>query len=557
VGGSSLDILRNVHASVFFRDNKNLLLPTFIALVCFLIYFPVLGYEFVRWDDYELILGNPLVQFFSPKIFWSFDPELYVPLTLLTYQIEYALVGAEPFLFHATNLILHAANAVLIFFLLRKVLQDPLLAAGGALLFAVHPLHAETVSWISARKELLMTLLSIGSLLAALNADEKERAFSPLGLILFLCALLSKVTAISVPLVLALLLWHRRRAPRKIIKTIAPYLGLSVLFGIIALVGRSDPLMLLTPLQTLLLAFRSAAFSLQQFFLPLRFSAIYPAPTDLSVMNPIILLSAAVVMGLMVAAFLFRRRMPLVSIGFAIFIISLAPSFLAYAKSNDVTMSADRYAYLPLIGLVLLVTSLLYELLRKRSTLALVILIALSAPLSFKAFAQSHTWQTTETLFLNVLQSYPNSHVALNNLGQSALVQNQTDSAMEYFRKALTQKPNYPDALVNLGAAYGRKNMLLEAEQMLQKALNLDPDHPNGVYNLAGVYMVRGQTAEAIRLYKRAIDLAPFFTPAHWHLARTLHKAGNHQEARIVYQRLLEMDSSYRGRSAELDGLLQ
>src|SRR3989338_10143475 len=150
----------------FFQRNRQIVFFTgILALACFTIFFPVLGHNFVRWDDYALIVENPLVLSFSPKIFWTFDPELYIPLTLLTFQIETAIAGAEPFLFHLTNLLLHIANAILAFAFFRRLFKDDFIAFGSALLFALHPIQTETVSWVSARKELLMTLFFLGTFL--------------------------------------------------------------------------------------------------------------------------------------------------------------------------------------------------------------------------------------------------------------------------------------------------------------------------------------------------------------------------------------------------------
>lgn len=536
----------------FLTDRNNLLSLGLLAAACFAVYFPVLGHGFVQWDDYQLVVENILIWSFSPKIFWTFDPELYVPLTLLSFQIEYALAGPHPFLFHLTNLVLHILNAGFVFFLLKKFFKEDSLAFVGALLFALHPIQAETVSWISARKELLMTFFFLSALLSTLHGEKKWTYAS---WILFLCALLSKVTALTFPFVLGLLLLYRNEKPKKILKTIAPYAVLSVVFGIIGLFGRDEALKLLTPLQTVLLAFRSFTFYLQQFFVPLQFSAIYPAPTDISFGNIAILISIVLVIVLIIGAFVLRKKYPLISIGFFFFALTIAPSFLAYGKSGDVTLAADRYAYLPLIGLVIFILALCETLNHKWKRFAPGAIIALILLLSWKTFTQSQTWRSSETLFGNVLILYPNSHIALNNLGFVELDRNQTDKAIAYFEKALEKKPVYPDALVSLGAAYGKKNMLDKAEQTLEQALSYQPDHMKGIYNLAGVYMLRGNSDEAIRLYKRAIELGPLFTPSYWHLANLYLKLGKQNEARDIYQRLLNIDPSYRGRSPQLDSL--
>ncbi|MEK7591091.1 MAG: tetratricopeptide repeat protein, partial [Patescibacteria group bacterium] len=485
-------------------EHRSILFTGLLALACLVIFFPVLSHNFVRWDDFALIVENPLVRSFSSKIFWTFDPELNIPLTLLTFQVETAIAGTEPFLFHLVNLLLHIANAILAFAFLKRLFKDDLIAFGGALLFALHPIQTEAVSWVSARKELLMTFFFLGSLLLVMH-DERTRGntgkrgssiaslSSIASISFFLLALLSKVTAITLPVVLLLIDWHEGKNLRQTIIRLWPYWILSVLFGAIAIIGRSDPLTLLTPFQTILLAFRSFTFYVQQFFLPLHFSAIYEASSPLALTNPGIALSIIIVIFLCAAVWLLRRRWLEGVLGFLFFAVTIAPSFLAYAKAGDVTLAADRYAYLPVVGLVILVAGILSVILKNKSRWEPAILIAAALLLSIKTFDQTHVWQSTGTLFASVLQIYPTSHVALNNLGFVALNEGRVDEAIALSEAALKEKPEYPDALVNLGAAYGRKGRLDDAERVLRRAIGLRPLHIQALYNLAGVHLTRGE----------------------------------------------------------------
>lgn len=537
-----------------------------LALACSTIFFPVLGHGFVRWDDFALIVENPLVRLFSPRIFWTFDPELYIPMTLLTFQMETAIAGTEPFLFHLTNLLLHIANVILVFAFLRRLFKDDLIAFGGALLFAVHPIQAEAISWVSARKELLMTFFFLGSLLCAMrdesnegNAGKRGSSLASLSSIasisFFLLALLSKVTALTLPVVLLLLDWQQGKNLKQSAIRRWLYWTLSVIFSVIAIIGRGDPLTLLTPFQTILLAFRSFTFYLQQFFLPLRFSAIYEPPSPLMLTNPAVALSIIVVILLCIGAWILRKRLRAAVLGFLFFAITIAPSFLAYAKANDITLAADHYAYLPVVGLVILVTGVLSVILKNKPRLEPAILIAAALLLSIKTFGQTHVWRSTGTLFASVLQTHPKSHVALNNLGFVALNEGRVNEAIVLSEAALKEKPEYPDALVNLGAAYGKEGRLDEAEQVLRHALRIRPLHIQATYNFAGVYLTRGEWSDAIRLYERTIELAPMHAPAHFQLAKLFLKAGRTDDARRTYRALLWIDGTYRGKSAELDAL--
>ena len=191
-----------------------------IACAALITYAPSLRNGFVIWDDDTLITGNPLVQSFSPVTvkgaFTSYDPELYVPLTIVSYQVEHSIVGNEPLLYHIDNLLLHIITSCLVFLLLQLLGIDWIIALLGGLLFAVHPINSEAVSWMSARKDLLAGVFGLASLVlylkyqknsyVTLSLSKREWSFA-----FFLLALLSKASAITLPLVMLLIDWFQQK----------------------------------------------------------------------------------------------------------------------------------------------------------------------------------------------------------------------------------------------------------------------------------------------------------------------------------------------------------
>lgn len=502
---------------------RDALLPALLLLAAFAAFGGALSYDFVRWDDPQLVTENPLVANHSPAVFATYDPELYIPLTFLSFQLEHLLFGYSAAAFHATNLLLHGINVLLVFALLSTLLRDRLLGFAGALLFAVHPLHAEAVSWVSARKELLMTACALGSILCYVRSGGRASKFLAASIGLFLLALLAKVTAIGVPAVLLAIDAARgeRLSSRSVIEK-WPFFLLAIVFGIVAFFGKRDAAALLPPADVVLLAVRSTTFYLQKFFWPSGLSAIHPAPASISLLAPPFFLSGLIVAALLTSAWLLRRRAPLFALGITFFFLTLAPSFLAYAKSGDVLLAADRYAYLPSIGLLLAGLSIDRVILRPR-----IIAAFAAAALILLPFAriQSATWTSTEALFNRVLALHPEAHVALNNLAFLRLSEGRLDEALALAQRAVAEKDAYADAWANMGGILGRMDRIAEAETALQKAVTLQPDHPQAHVNLGAIAGLRGQWDLAVRHYEAALAAKPGWPLAEERLKTAREKA--------------------------------
>jgi Tfp pilus assembly protein PilF len=530
-----------------------------VILAALLAYGSVVGYDFVRWDDAQLVTDNILVRTYSPRIFWTYDPELYIPLTLLSYQIDYFLAGFMPGFFHLTNFLLHATAALLVFAIAMHVWKDRRFALFGAVLFAVHPLHAEAVSWVSGRKELLMTMFSLASVLAYIRSEDGTRG-RLLSLGFLLLALLSKATAIIVPFVLIATDLHREKIRgagfavgwNKRLIRLAPFFALSAAFAVIAYVGRGEAARLLSAPEVVLLGFRSTAFYLQKFFLPLGLSAIHPADLPITVSDPAIVLSIVIVIAVIAVARLLRNRAPTFTLGIAWFFIALVPSFLAYQKTNDVTLAAERYAYLPSVGLILALCAAVMQVMRGWGRAASCIGLCACLVLIPLARTQSRTWETSESLFQNVLSIYPDSHVAQNNIAFLRLNEGKLDEALALATQAATLKPSYADAWVNIGAIDGRMEKLDDAVMALRTALAIDPEHAQAHYNLGGVHSVRGNWREAEREYRETIRIKPSHAAAHFRLAVALMKLGSAAEAQAEFAIAVDLDPGFAEKSEEL-----
>lgn len=463
-----------------------------------------LGNGFVNYDDPVLILNNPLVHTLSPRIWWSFDPQLYDPLTLLLYQLLHLAFGFSPAAYHGASLLLHIGNTMLLFVFLRRFLRDDRMALCGALLFGVHPMQTEAVAWASGMKDLLCAFFFLSAIVSYEHPQENLRRLTPL---FFFLALLAKVTAITLPFVLLLLDASRQGSIEgRHVKDKTLYFAIAAAFGLIAMLGRGAAAAALSPWEVILLGARSIFFYLQKFILPIGLSAVYPAPA-LWIGNPAIAASVVGAVSLICLCIWLRRARPTVVFGIAFFLLTLSPSLLAYQKGGEVILAADRYAYLSSIGLVVAIVSLLAGLNNRKVVLGALLAVALiGVPLSWK---QTRTWASTDAVFFNVAKNYPTSSVALTYIGYAAMQRGNLGRAETLLRAAIRSNETNPRAWLNLSGTLVLSRRYAEAENAAREAVRRDPYNPDAYLNLAWAYLGQGETDKASSAYHVALKLAP------------------------------------------------
>ena len=533
-----------------------------IAVVTAISFLSSLDNDFTNWDDDEYVTENYVIRNLSwitlKTIFTSFYTDIYYcPLVILSYTLEYALFGLAPFGDHLTYLLLHMGNPLLVFALVLRLSTHLLPALVAALLFGVHPLHVESVAWVTERKDMLSTLFFLGSVLLYLRYQQDRQArFYALSLVTFVLSLLSKPMGITLPFILFLCdyLCARAWTPRTLVEKV-PFVMVSALFSVVTVLslqssGNINAARFSALGDNVLVACWGLAFYLGKTLAPVGLSALYPYPPEISLRLPAFFLPPILLLALAAGVWISRRYTRAVVFGSLFFFITLLPLLRIIPIRGAVT--ADHFMYIPSIGLFYLAGVAFqrvytwktrWEGAKKvflRAVLSLTILT-----LSVLTWQRCNVWQDSETLWLNVLEAHPEVPIVHNNLGAAYGRKGLLEEAIVEYEKALALDPKYVLAHNNLGFAYGRKGLLEEAIVEYKKALALDPKSVIARNNLGNVYGMKGLLEEAITEFKKALAVAPDYPLAHNNLGYTYLIQGKLETAITEFHKALAIDPIY------------
>lgn len=570
---------------VLFFMNRSRSAPWLIAFLVtapLLVYLPsVLRNGFVSIDDSLLITGNASVQSLSfstlAHIFTSYDPELYIPLALLTYQIEWALVGAQPILFHSTNLLLHMGSGIFLFLLLKEIFGARLIAFFGALLFVLHPIHTEAVAWAAARKDVLSAFFFFGSLFfyeygfsqrrdfCNIGASTAVRRHSFLSVVFFLLALLSKVTVSLLPVVLILLDWRRdRRIDAKNLHSKVPYFALSALFIIIALFGKAQGIGSLGLWKATLLSAKAIIFYLQKLLWPSHLSVLYSQQTPVVLSSAEFMMPALILCALIaVIAILCHRRFRNPAFGLSFFLLTLLPNFANFWKNRLLFFASDRYAYIPSVGLIIVVCAGGLWLTRRSGSARPAVWTAFStvaAVFAALTFLQTGVWQTDFALYDNVLRWYPASAQAANNLGDAYVKAGRTEYALRMFSRAVENDNSYIQAMVNAGNVERERGNFDAARAWYDSAIERIAPDPRREdlaprYLLGELLIKMGNTEEGLSQFRLAVEALPSIAEPRYNLAVQLHALGRGDAAIPIFEQAIALDPDHTASRYHLAGL--
>lgn len=466
---------------IFLR--RYLWLLAILGLLPLLVYTPSLRNGFVNWDDGLLIMNNPWIAGLTwvniRHAFTSYDPELYIPLTLLSYQVNYAIAGLAPWIYHLTNLLLHIVNVLLLFVIALQLIGKKTAAFAAALLFAIHPLHTEAVAWAAARKDVLSAAFLFLALVSFLRYRiTKKFGWYGLSIASFALGLLSKVSILTAPFALIGIDWLEGKISfRRSVRDALPYFGLSMIFGIVSLFGKIPQSTFVY--DKILIGARAAAFLVQKLLFPWGLTVFYPYTKPISLMTPDILFSVIIVLAISIACVLAIRfsRWPLFA--WIIFLLFLIPTFTNMAKGKnymlDVYVTSDRYAYAASIGPLLLAGLAFDELILRWKWWGNGALACVTILFGILTFRQSLTWKDSEAMFRHAVDVSPNAYIAHQNLGTILGNRGDLEGALEEYKITLRIRHD--------GATYYNIGQILEHEgniplaiETYKKAVEVSPD---------------------------------------------------------------------------------
>ena len=568
---------RAQHAKSWVTD---LLVCLVLVAVTWAVFGQTLGHDFVNFDDHVYVYENPLVirGLSTEGIIGAFThthARNWHPLTTLSHMLDCQLYGLKAGGHHFTNVILHTISVLLLFLVLKQMTGALWRSAFVAVLFAIHPLHVESVAWIAERKDVLSAVFFMLTLAAyARYARAPSAARYLLVALLFAFGLMSKPMLVTLPFVLLLLdywplnrvrdRWSEVRGRRTnsqirghwsvlsglIIEKI-PLLILSATSCIITFViqkratGALPPLPLLWRVDN---ALASYMIYIWQTLWPIRLAVFYPHPNN---MLPVweVVIAIGLLLAMTAAAIVFRGKRPYLFTGWLWYLVMLVPviGFVQVGEQGH----ADRYTYLPHVGLFLLavwgiadVTASRRSTLRIAITTAVVIIVGLACA----AFVQTSYWRNSETLWTHALAVTSENDFAHNNLAYLLADRGEQDDAISHFEAAARIRSRKTDRHYNVGSAFvemnladalARKGESDEALVHYEQAIKLEPNYADAYYNRGNVLFAKGRIDEAIADWEKSLLIQPNDADAHTCLGNALLRQGSLKQAIAQYETAL------------------
>jgi len=548
------------------RPRRRFLLPAAIALVSFLAFLPSLKGEFLNWDDDYNYLANPHYRGLGPaNLRWMFTHAYghYMPLTWITLGLDYTLWGMDPRGYHATNMALHALNALLFYFVLQALLRRARpeadhstvdwAAAAGALFFSLHPLRVESVAWITERRDVLSGAFFLFTLLAYLRRVEQPEQ-SParwkwlaLSALSFAGMLLSKTMGLTLPLVLlAIDVYPLRRLSRGTVRSVLleklPYaalmIGAFVLLSFTA--GQADGITSrehYSLLNSLLQPGFRVGFYLWKTLMPVDLSPFYFYRPGIGAPQ---IIGTVVLAGISLALLFLRNRLPALLAAWIAYGLLIAPASGVVQFGS--IFAADRYTYLACLPFAALVSGGLLLLPRRHLPLALGATGALVIGLALLTVRQSRIWENSVALWTRAIDLDPDVYYSRHCRGKAYAARGDWDRALADYDRAVELNPNWDETRLGRARARVVKGDLAGAFQDAADAVRLNPKSGEAWF-LGGLVQARRKRADlAIPAYSRALELRPGYVEARVERAIERRKIGDLAGALADLDAAIEVD---------------
>jgi tetratricopeptide (TPR) repeat protein len=559
----------NSHKYIFGRNRCDVLICLFLVFSTLAVYWQVTNHEFINYDDDFYITENYHVQagLKISGLIWSFTSGTMVsnywhPLTWLSHMLDFQLYGMNAGGHHMTSLLFHITNTLLLFFIFRRMTGNVWKSGCVAALFALHPLHVESVAWVAERKDVLSTFFWLLTMLAYSCYVEKPvliRYF--IVLLFFVLGLMSKPMLVTLPFVLLLMdYWPLGRI--QLGQVIKPENVIAQKASVFHLVGEKIPLFLLSAVASVaayitqqkgdalarmdlaLLKIQTAnalvsyVSYIRKMIWPSQLAVFYPHPGTLPIWKSVG--AGLLLISLTVFFIVSWRRFPYLSVGWFWFIGTLIP-VIGLVKVGSFAM-ADRYTYIPLIGLFIIIAWLVPELVERRphKKILLVVLATICLlTLTTLTWKQLRYWKNSTVLFDHTLNVTSENYLAHTKLGEVLLEHDKIAEAIRHYLEAVRIEPYFVQAHLNLGDAYAGLGNNEDAIYYYNEALKKKPNYAKAQNNLGNVMARKGNFKTAVYHYNEALKINPNYAGAYYNLGKIDANQGKIEDAILHYRKAL------------------
>jgi len=577
-----------------------------VLVITLIAYWPCIYNGFTNWDDPGYITGNALIRqpvgshlndFFSTAKS-GFQMGNYHPFTMITLAWDFASNQLNPKDYHVNNLILHIANVALVFWFVFLLFGRWEAAAITAVLFGIHPMHVESVAWVSERKDVLYTFFFLFSLVFYFYYLRKKNiGFYVVSLLFFTCSLLSKGQAVTLSIVLLLLdYFFKRKWNIKLLLEKLPFFTLSVVFGLLAISAQRHSGAIPESGISFINRFFIASYNLLAYLfravLPLQLSCFYPYPDTKNGLPLLFYIAPVIVLGLAFLVWWKWRTKRAVVFGLLFFLANIALLLQLFPVGSSLMF--DRYTYIPYIGLFFLVGQAYLSLPKTGSKNAFLkpvfigIFLVFFTYYAYAGYERCEVWKDNESLWTDCLSNYDNVPFAYNNLGANyfdqaeAIKANNPQEANQLYQKALglynkgiqydpkdldalhnrgnayaslgkyneaiadyskvlNKNPNYILALMGRSKTYANTGKFDSATMDINRAIALDPNNPEVYNDLTMVHFNQGMYREAIEDCRKTLALNPQHPFAYNNMAQSYHRLNMYDSAIYYYSKMLEI----------------
>ena len=490
-----------------------------LSMLVVLVYVKLFSAGFISWDDADVLLNNKAVHQFNVKAFFTnYYVGNYAPVTMMGFGVDWLLFHGNAAGHHAVSIVFHIVNGLLVYYLSNLVLKDKLKAILCTVIFCFHPLQVETVAWVAAKNNLMYSrFFLVGLIFYTKYLIEGLKKYYVWALSFFVISVLCKPSAICFPLCLMLLDYvvKEKLTIRSLLINKIPFAIISLILGLVTIYTRTEDKFInqnhaYAVHERIGYAGYAVLQYLYKFFIPVNLSVIYPYPQNKTLS---ISIGYAVIAVFIFAGYkLYKSKYKLVLFGLLFFIVNLllVLQFLPFGE----VLTADRYMYLPILGLSWALAALIPFKEKQLNYISLSLLLVLSSI----TFLRTSVWKNSVGLYSDILKKYPHSFVALNSLGAEYMLNNNYDLSLRYLNAAINENTNYYKGYYNRGLLYAQTNRMQDALNDFNKAITLK-QYPKAYVARANVYYTLQDFPKAILDAQTVLQKDPTNVKANYVLA--------------------------------------